>query len=122
MATLLREGSFSVFFLMVTPVLKAYLQQYTEHETSSGLMAGFASGVGATLMTQPLDTVKTIQQASASPLGFFKTAQGIGLGHLFKGTLSRGSSVVLSITLMSMLKEQLEDSCKEYNYSRSKLF
>jgi hypothetical protein len=122
MATLLREGSFSVFFLIFTPILKTYLHQCTEHETGSALMAGIASGVGATLITQPFDTIKTIQQSSASPLGFFKTAQGLGLGDLFKGILSRGSSVVLSITLMSMLKQQLEDWCKQYNHSASKQY
>ncbi|NDH08299.1 MAG: hypothetical protein EBY16_01545 [Gammaproteobacteria bacterium] len=114
-ATLLREGSFSVFLLMVPPVLKAEVYQYTQHETSSALIAGVASGVGATLVSQPLDTIKTIQQSSSSPFGFFKTARDLGLEALFKGTLSRGSSVVLSITLMSMLKEQLENWCKAYH-------
>jgi hypothetical protein len=60
MATLLREGGFSVFFLMVTPVLKAYVSQYTKNETSSALIAGMASGVGATLFTQPLDTIRAL--------------------------------------------------------------
>lgn len=119
MATLFREGGFAVFFLTVTPILKAYLHQHTQHDTSSSVIAGLGSGIGATLVTQPLDTIKTTQQASSSPLGFFKTAQGLGPAQLFKGSLARGSSVMLSITLMSMLKEQLEDWTRAYNDASS---
>jgi hypothetical protein len=121
MATLWRDGGFSVCFLMVQPILKAYIDQSNKNETSSALIAGMASGVAATILTQPFDTIKTIQQSSSSPVGFFKTAQQLGMKALYKGSLSRGASVTLSITLMSMLKEQLESSCKKYNDDTSKL-
>ena len=115
MATLWRDGGFSVCFLMVQPILKAYMNESNKNETSSALIAGMASGVAATILTQPFDTIKNIQQSSSSPVGFFKTAQQLGMKALYKGSLSRGASVTLSITLMSMLKEQLESSCKKYN-------
>ncbi len=117
-ATALREGCFSVFFLAVTPIFKSYLKPYCSNDTFSSLAAGVSSGIMATVVSQPLDTIKTIQQSSASQsMGFFKTAKSVGLAHLFNGMLSRSSSVIVSLTLMSWMREQLENYCLESHHA-----
>ncbi len=118
-ATALREGIFSVFFLAVTPMLKSSLKPYCSNDAVSSVAAGVLSGGVATLVSQPMDTIKTMQQSSRGPsFGFFKTAKTIGLSNLLHGILSRSSGVIVSITLMSWMREQLEDYCEE-NHRRS---
>ena len=115
LATSLREGGFSVFFLAAPPVIKSKLRSYGMDDTTSHLVAGISSGVAATIITQPADTIKTTQQsATNSNVGFFKTAKMITLPGLVKGILPRSSCVILSITVMDWIKDQLEDLCKEH--------
>lgn len=79
-ATSLREGGFSIFFLAVPPLIKSTVKSHGLNDTSSSVIAGVSSGMVATLVTQPVDTIKTAQQSAAdSSLGFFKTAKSIAL-------------------------------------------
>ena len=115
-AMALREGNFAVFFLAIAPLLKNIIKPYCVTDTASSVVAGVCSGVAATLVTQPLDTIKTMQQSNCkSNLGFFQTAKTIGPLNLFKGILSRSSSIIISITLMSWMRETLEDYCEKQN-------
>lgn len=118
LATSLREGGFSVFFLAVPPIIKSKLKSYGLDDASSSIAAGVFSGVAATLITQPVDTIKTIQQSTVdSSLGFFKTAKNMPLTTLFKGVVARSSSLILSITVMDWVKGQLEDLCEQHGES-----
>lgn len=113
MATALREGSFSVFFISIAPALKKELVPYCINDPVASLVSGVMSGIGATCVSQPVDTIKTIQQSSnKTNIGFFKTANNIyssqGLAGFFKGTISRSSSIIVAVTLMSWMKEKLE--------------
>lgn len=113
-ATALREGFFSTFFVAVTPVLKSMLMPYLPNDNVATVTAGFLSGSLAAVISHPVDTIKTTQQSLyPKSLGFFKTAQAIGPTHLFNGLLSRSSSVILSVVLMSWMREQLEHYCME---------
>lgn len=118
LATSFREGGFSVCFLVAPPVIKLKLKSYGLDDTSSNILSGVSSGIIATVMTQPVDSIKTKQQSSAdSKLGFFKTARNMTISTLFKGSIARGSSLILSITLMDWAKEQLEKLCGEHGES-----
>jgi hypothetical protein len=117
-ATSLREGGFSIFFLAAPPVIKSKLKSHGLGDASSSILAGISSGVAATLITQPVDTIKTTQQSAVgSSLGFFNAAKNMTKNTLFKGIVARSSSLILSITLMDWVKGQLEDLCKEHGES-----
>lgn len=118
LATSLREGGFSVCFLAAPPIIKSKLKSYGLDDVSSNILSGASSGVIATIMTQPVDSIKTKQQSTTdSTLGFFKTARNMTISTLFKGSIARGSSLVLSITLMDWVKGQLEKLCEEHGES-----
>ena len=115
LATALREGGFSIFFLAAPPIIKDKLKNYDLNETSSSLIAAVSSGISASLLTQPFDTIKTAQQSSTHPLSFFNTAKNLGYKGLFKGLVARSSSVIISITLMDWVKTHLENWCIEHH-------
>lgn len=111
-ATALREGSFTSFFLVATPALKAKIKPYCNNDYGASLGAGFLSGVGATLMSQGVDTIKTRQQSATSASTFVQTAKQIytsqGMPGFFKGTIPRGVRVMSAITLMGYVNEKME--------------
>ncbi len=122
MATALREGCFTVFFLSLTPLLKQYIKPHCTNDTTASLLAGIGSGMGAAIISQPIDTIKTIQQsANRLDLSFFHTTKHLTQAHLFTGLFSRSSSIIISITLMSWMREQLENYCIQRNDTSAKL-
>lgn len=114
LATALREGSFSVFFLAITPLLKDKIKPYCDNNLIATTLAGISSGMSAAILSQPIDVIKTIQQ-SQNQQGFFQTAKQLQKADLFKGLFSRASSIVISVTVMNWLKERLESYCVEQN-------
>ncbi len=115
-STALREGSFSVFFLAIPPILKNQMKPYCKDDTTASVVAGVCSGIAATVVSQPVDTIKTTQQSNSHlNLGFFQAAKKIGPSNLFNGILSRSSSIIISITLMSWMKETLENYCASHH-------
>lgn len=113
LATMLREGMFSTFFLAVTPALKTRIKEHYPNDYFASMLAGLMAGVGATLASQTFDVIKTAQQASvaANPVGFFKTAKSLyaaqGAAVFFKGGLPRGLRVMSAVTLMSWMNERM---------------
>jgi hypothetical protein len=117
-ATSLREGGFATFFLAAPPVIKSNLQQHGWGDGSSSIIAGVTSGVLATLATQPVDTIKTIQQSAMdTSLGFFKVAGNMAKNTWFKGIVARSSSLIIGITLMDWVKGRLENLCEVHGES-----
>lgn len=114
LATALREGLFTAFFLVATPALKAKIKPYYPNDYGASLLAGFTSGVAATLMSQGVDTIKTRQQSVATSQGFLQTAKQIYASHgmlgFFKGTMPRGVRVMSAITLMGFINEKIENA------------
>jgi len=113
-ATACREAGFSIFFIAITPLLKKQIKPYCPHDASATVVAGACSGFIGTVLTQPVDVIKTTQQADSfnkKNVGFFKTAQHIGYANLWRGLLPRSSSIIVSITVMTWVKEQLETLC-----------
>lgn len=116
-ATALREGLFTAFFLVATPTLKAKIKPYYANDYGASLLAGFTSGVGATLMSQGVDTIKTRQQSALTPASFLQTTKQIydsrGIFGFFKGTIPRGVRVMSAITLMGFVNEKIENALCE---------
>ncbi len=108
-ATLIREAGFSVCFLALTPLVKNELKQHINDDNIAAIAAGTCTGLTLTPISQPIDTIKTMQQANAHQMhGFFRTAKDIGFSKLFSGTLLRGGTLITSLTVMSWLREQME--------------
>lgn len=114
LATALREGMFTAFFLAVTPILKANIQPFCSNDYVASLAAGMGAGVGATLASQGVDTVKTIQQASnpLKPVGLkdavVKLYSTQGVHGFFKGSVPRGARVMSAVTIMGWVNEKME--------------
>lgn len=114
MATMLREGMFSAFFLAVTPILKAEIKPHCSNDYAASLIAGMSAGIGATIASQSVDTIKTIQQSAETkkPIGFIEATKKIYSSHgckgFFKGSIPRGARVMSAVTIMGWVNEQLE--------------
>lgn len=113
LATALREGLFTVFFIAITPFFKTTIQPYGLNNTSASIIAGILAGLGATVSSQAFDTIKTVQQCSNIIIGFTPCAKKIyqtqGIPGFFNGMLPRGARVVSAVTLLGFLKEKADD-------------
>ncbi len=113
-ATMLREGMFTAFFLAVTPMLKTEIKSYVANDYFASLIAGMTAGVGATIASHGVDTIKTIQQSAdvAQPVGFVEATKKIYSNHgfkgFFKGAVPRGARVMSAVTIMGWVNEKLE--------------
>ncbi|WP_454780664.1 MC/SLC25 family protein [Legionella sp. WA2022007384] len=125
MATMLREGMFSTFFLAVTPALKVRIKEYCPNDFAASSLAGIFAGIGATVASQKFDVIKTVQQSSIAknPAGFFKTTQKIraehGLYGFFNGGFPRGLRVMSAVTLMSWMNEKMTEMLAHHQQSKS---
>lgn len=114
LATMLREGMFTTFFLGVTPLLKNKITHHYPYDLPASIIAGIIAGVGATIASQGADTVKTIQQAAkvSESTDFIPTVKKLyssnGIGGFFKGAIPRGSRVISAVTLMGVVGQEME--------------
>ena len=120
-ATAMREGMFTTFFLAGTPILKAKIQPYCRNDYVASLAAGIGAGVGATLASQGVDTLKTIQQVGTlvQPVGLIETAKKLystqGFPGFFKGGVPRGTRVVSAVTIMGLVSERMDAMFQQWN-------
>ena len=115
MATMLREGVFTLGFLRGMPWFKETVQPYCKNDAAASLAGGISAGVMATIASQSADTLKTLQQASnprqpLSLLGASKTlyAKKGGVGF-FAGLTARGARVISAITIMGSVNEKMKE-------------
>ena len=103
--TLFRDVPFSGLYLMFYEHLKSLVATDTKHynPTAAHFMCGFASGILASLVTQPADVIKTNMQLDRENRGMVKTVQRIygqqGLGGFAIGL----APTMLRRTLMAAL-------------------
>ena len=113
-ATAMREGMFTAFFLAITPIIKVNILPYCSYDSAASLGAGMSAGVCATLASQGIDTIKTMQQAAdiKKPVSVKDAIQKIysthGVHGFFKGGLARGTRVMSAVTIMGWVTEKLE--------------
>ncbi|MDF1683651.1 MAG: solute carrier family 25 protein [Legionellaceae bacterium] len=112
LATTLRDSPFGAFFLAAPPFIEPYIQPYIKQREVTSWIAGSISGAGATLFTQPFDTVKTIQQSASEALSCTQAIQKIYKNHgvlgFFKGGTERGAMVMTSIAVLNTTRNALE--------------
>lgn len=124
-ATAMREGVFTAFFLAGMPMFKASIQPYCSNSDAASLMAGMGAGVGATIASQGVDTIKTIQQAAnvSQPVGLSDAVKKLYSAHgvhgFFKGCIPRGARVMSAVTIMGWVNEQMEAKIIEENKALS---
>jgi solute carrier family 25 citrate transporter 1 len=113
-ATVLRDGIFTAGYLAGAPMMKDMVKAYISHEFSAKVTAGVAAGIAATLISQPFDTIKTMQQAAipSQRLTFKQAASKIyseaGAAGFFTGGMWRGARVVSAVTVMNIINSELK--------------
>jgi solute carrier family 25 citrate transporter 1 len=115
----MRDGIFTSAFLAGTPVLKQKIKYMFSSEYSLSLVAGSTVGVLSALVSQPFDTVKTLQHDSIAS-GKYLTAAKVfdllykkdGIYGLYKGGGFRCARVVSSVTILSFATEKLRDNLR----------
>jgi hypothetical protein len=124
--TMVRDGVFSAAALGVGPILKEKFKQNGMKDESATLAAGVTAGVGATVLTHPVDTVKTVQQ-SVDPHradGFFQTGYKIykagGLRKLMAGVMLRSLRASSAVIIIGEVKNRMEAQYAEKNRSKIK--
>ena len=97
-ATLIRDAPFSGFYVMLYTYMKAKVENYAPdmNRTLVNLMSGLVSGLAATAMTHPADTIKTRTQLpieSQVHLSVVSAVQRLyreeGIRGFFRGYLPR---------------------------------
>lgn len=118
-ATAAREGIFTAAYLAITPSIKISLKNYMDNEYAASLLAGFTSGIVATVTSHPFDTIKTLQQASETPYSVNKVCRKLyseqGALGFFKGAAPRGLRVIFAITILSYVNEKLTALIQDLN-------
>lgn len=119
-STMMREGMFTAFYLAVTPIMKAQILNYCPNDYLASLAAGMSAGLGATVMSQSVDTIKTKQQTD--PISFVGAVQKIyssqGIYGFFKGFVPRGTRVMSAVTIMGYVGEQMQSVLQREEQSR----
>jgi len=113
LATMIREGFYATFFLAITPLIKKKIEPFCESNLKAFILAGIASGIGAAIITQPADTIKTVQQRALESKNFTDTFKFIyasyGASGLFEGFLPRSMRVVSGVTLLGVMNSKVTD-------------
>jgi len=117
-ATAMQESISSSFLFFIAPIIKEGLREYIPQKDMLSFSAGTISGIGAALVSQPVNTIRAIQQKSDVALSFFDAAKLIhdrhGISGLYQGTCARLKMVVLSMGVLMLVKDKLvETFCDE---------
>ena len=115
-----RETVYASSLLGLSQSIKNSLpESIKEHETASTLLSGVSAGAVAAALTQPLDTIKTVQQASdpksAGPT-FKEAAANItadGWKELWRGTVPRSARIGLGAGIILGVRDAVEKVVKE---------
>lgn len=111
----IRDGFVNSGFLFVAPILEnKYCEQLQLPKSYCSLIAGVSGGITAQIISQPIDTIKTIQQANNGRYNFKECAKIIyeksGIFGLYHGSFWRGSRVIAGISMMHTLKPIVQDT------------
>lgn len=121
MGTAARDGIFADAYLAITPLLKERFNPYFSSDFMVAVAANVTSGMLATVLSHPFDTIKTKQQLEdpSSHVGFKQIARKIhaeqGYPGFFAGGLWRGARVVTAVTIIGLVTNALEEQFSQYN-------
>lgn len=122
-ATMLREATYTPFFLGMTPYVKAKVSPYVENDIKATITSGVVTGIIASTVTQPLDTIKTRQQdihldQTTKPESWIKTASKIyqegGCSKYFVGGFWRMTRVASAISIMTLTADKMSNEWRKY--------
>jgi len=117
-ATMLREATYTPFFLGMTPYVKLKVRHYVNNDTQATIASGVVTGITSSAITQPLDTIKTRQQdiqlnQVAKPSNWLSTAGKIyqegGLSRFFAGGSWRMARIASAISIMTIVTDNLNN-------------
>lgn len=113
----IRDGFNSFGFFSLSPHFKKSLkEQNAFSEANASLLGGVSAGVCATAISQPFDTIKTLQHAKFNTVGYeyltaFKSARYIldneGLKGMYKGFLWRSARAASAAVILPNVAEKL---------------
>ncbi|CAI5468138.1 unnamed protein product [Closterium sp. Yama58-4] len=115
-----REAIFTGAYLGVIPVMTEHMEKawpvFAERPVAAMATASVLAGVGAAVLTQPFDTVKTRMQANLADPNF-RSMSGTfarmwregGSKTLFRGLIPRAQRVTFAVFILSEAKERLTD-------------
>ena len=58
------KHNYGIFLLVVTPFLKKEIEPCVDGDMKASIISGTVSGMGATIASQPTDTIKTVFRLS----------------------------------------------------------
>lgn len=101
MMTAMRDGVFTIGYMVAPDFIKPKLQPYCETDESAAFWSKVVAGVGAAVVSQPFDTVKTAQQSG-------KQTWKDAMKNPYKGGFFRGVRVVSAVYIMSKVKDNMD--------------
>jgi hypothetical protein len=129
-----RDSIYTTAYLGFAPWLSEYCRaQFADYPVLARhdhwlpfFLAGPTGGLVAALLTQPLDTVKTYQQASPHKVSvstaFSKIVAADGWRGLYSGLVGRAQRISMGVVVLSMVNEKVQHSLqlRRYHSERAK--
>ena len=116
-ACMARESLYGASLLGLSNSVKANLpQSFQESQSAATLLSGITAGTAAGVITQPLDTIKTKQQAtdpkSPAPQAkeIAKELCQTSISQLWRGTIPRSARIGFGAAIILGVKEKIEAS------------
>ena len=110
-----RDGLYSVGYLALHPAVEETLTTKCNlSKNASFALSGAFSGIFTAVVTQPLDTVKTVYQGNLSMRSISDATATVvdrgGVSELFKGLVPRGFRIVAATYILVGCKKVLTDA------------
>ena len=106
--TAVRDGIFTAGYLVAPDYIKSLVQPWFKTEDGAAFGSKIIAGVGAAVLSQPLDTVKTAQQSAVQSVQDAIKAP-------FKGGAFRNVRIVSAVCIMSTVKDKGNAFFKQRN-------
>lgn len=111
--TAIREAVFTSGYMTGASSMSKYFTPYMSKERAD-LAGGVTAGVGAAIVSQPFDAIKTAQQTSGSTMPMWRmmldTLKNEGFSALYKGSIPRKLRVIVAIPLIDKVKTDTNEA------------
>lgn len=110
-ATAFRDGVYTTAVFVGKSMMKPYTAQVISNEKVADIAAAMSAGISAGLVTHPVDTVKTRQQAANKKMSFTEVARQVyqekGILGFFKGSLPRSIRIGSAVVIFNKVTEEV---------------